>query len=204
MYFKWHILPSTSVSVIHAPLGMDRNDNLPFFLRDKLRLHRHQQQLKSLLLEKENLPETLRYDPHGRPYLTPGHHISLSHSGEAAAMAVSAGARTGIDIQEFSPKVLHVLPRIASPQETETALRDETGQTAHYVWSAKEAVYKAAGIRGLSLRDDIRLDFYGGLPYRARVNENGREIRYRLYPYRLNEYFLITAVEEKPEEIRLR
>ena len=68
-------------------------------------------------------------------------HISVSHS----------RSEVGVDIESPSPRVARVVPRVMRPDEP--ALIDPLR-----AWTAKEAVFKCAGVDGLVL-SDIRLDY---------------------------------------------
>ncbi|MCC5945528.1 MAG: 4'-phosphopantetheinyl transferase superfamily protein [Bernardetiaceae bacterium] len=82
-------------------------------------------------------------------------HISYSHTAEYCAVALSAHKAVGIDIEKPRPQVLKIAPRVFSQKELNLA---HSIEDLSLFWSAKEAVYKCAGIRGLSLREEIRLE----------------------------------------------
>lgn len=76
--------------------------------------------------------------------------ISLSHSRRRLAIVVGADAPAGIDIEEPSPRLARVVPRVLNAAEP-------AGIDPLKAWTAKEAVFKCAGIGGLVL-SDISLD----------------------------------------------
>ena len=77
-------------------------------------------------------------------------HISVSHSRSEVAVAISTDGPVGVDIESPSPRVARVVTREMGPDEP--ALIDPLR-----AWTAKEAVFKCAGVDGLVL-SDIRLD----------------------------------------------
>lgn len=90
----------------------------------------------------------ITHGPAGEPILS-GFHISVSHSRTHIAIALSRHAQPGIDIEPPSPRLARVVPRIMRPDEPE-------GIDPLRAWTAKEAVFKCAGVEGLVL-SDIRL-----------------------------------------------
>lgn len=93
--------------------------------------------LYCLLGEKKIIKHTRS----GRPQITDGSfQISISHSGNYAAILLHPCRRTGIDIEVRSNRVLRVAHRFVSPQE----YVDETQKTLHLLlhWSAKETMFK--------------------------------------------------------------
>ncbi|MGF1533890.1 MAG: 4'-phosphopantetheinyl transferase family protein [Bernardetiaceae bacterium] len=113
-------------------------------------------------------------DTFGRPLLR-GHtdwQISLSHSADMVAVALSYRRSVGLDIQVFDPKIERVVGRVLSLEELRWA---NTPERRCIGWCAKEALYKWHGKGGLSFREDIRMDTRDPLPSRAWVR--GYELR---------------------------
>jgi phosphopantetheine--protein transferase-like protein len=99
-----------------------------------------------------------RSDDQGKPFLVNfSKHISISHSGDYAAVMISDQSEVGIDIEHMSPKIVKLAPKFLSTKEL--SFINQTYQIAHlYVcWCAKEAIYKLHGKRGVSLLNDIHL-----------------------------------------------
>lgn len=80
--------------------------------------------------------------------------ISLSHCRTGACIAISEDVKNfGIDIEEESEKLQRVKEKFINEAESKF-INDEQLLLA---WTIKEAVYKAAGVSGLSLREDIKI-----------------------------------------------
>ena len=78
--------------------------------------------------------------------------ISLSHCRSGACIALGAITQPfGIDIEDVSDKLARVAPKFINAREA-TFIEHDMLLSA---WTVKEAVYKAAGTPGLSLRDGI-------------------------------------------------
>ena len=88
----------------------------------------------------------LSYDGE-RPVLPRG-YLSLSHGGEWAVAAYHPLLPVGIDVEAPRAQLERVIARVASEREV-SELDHAT------VWGAKEAVYKAAGIKGLDWKKEI-------------------------------------------------
>lgn len=110
---------------------------------------------------------------HGKPELPgTGLQVSVSHSGNRVAVAVTRAGAVGIDVEEISTSVnpAELLPHVIGTGEPRTpALATATG--FHRMWTRKEAVLKATG-QGLRVplsevwvsapEDDPRVLFLGG------------------------------------------
>lgn len=91
-------------------------------------------------------------DPLGAPHLaangltTPSPFISLSHSGNLVACAISNRARLGIDIEQIRPDRPIAALAGAAFGPTEAAAVDAAGIDAFYrIWTLREALAKASG-----------------------------------------------------------
>ena len=90
----------------------------------------------------------LSYDGE-RPMLPRG-YLSLSHGGDWAVAAYHPLLPVGIDVEAPRAQLKQVIARVASAREV-AELDHAT------VWGAKEAVYKAAGIKGLDWKKEINV-----------------------------------------------
>lgn len=87
--------------------------------------------------------------PHGRPSL-PGSrlHLSVAHSGNWVAVAVTSAGPVGIDVEYCDPDRLNAAPRVLAVEES--ALYDllsgpERLEAFYTYWVRKEAILKATG-----------------------------------------------------------
>ena len=93
----------------------------------------------------------LGHDADGAPLLD-GWHVSVSHSRGMAVLALSKERRIGVDIEDDRREMLaRVAPKFLTEGEME-AIND-----LQLAWTIKEAVYKAAGIKTLPIRDGIEI-----------------------------------------------
>lgn len=108
------------------------------------------------LLHALNLPTTVDHHADGSPYIN-GYQgqVSISHSHRSATVALCPdGRRPGIDTETWRPQLERVRHKFLSP--TELVIYD-TPAMLLMAWCMKEAAYKAAGIPGLHITDDIIL-----------------------------------------------
>ncbi len=108
---------------------------------------------------------TLETDPEGRPYLGDcAYYVSISHSAEAVACAVSESP-VGIDIEKIKPVKTALVNYVCLPKEREYVNARETPVVADRetllrffeVWTGKEACFKKTGGGMLSI-DTLLLD----------------------------------------------
>ena len=99
-------------------------------------------------------PQSLAFGagPQGKPYLQqPASplHFNLSHSGNRAALAVTRGARCGVDIQKVRPVAdREIAERFFCANETRWLKSLPSGERNHglfRLWSVKESILKASG-----------------------------------------------------------
>lgn len=102
----------------------------------------------------------IEYTPAGAPFVAdcPEVHISVSHSADFVAVAVS-DRRCAVDIERTDRRFGSVMPRYVS--EAEQPLCREWIHAA-VVWCAKEAMYKYAGREGADFLRDIRVTYIAG------------------------------------------
>lgn len=99
----------------------------------------------------------IEYNEVGAPTVdTPNRHISVAHSRGMVAVAI-ADERVGIDIETSERNFERAASRFLS--EEERALCSDELWPA-MVWTAKEAMYKYYGERGVELDEDLRIVGY--------------------------------------------
>jgi nicotinamide riboside kinase/phosphopantetheinyl transferase len=129
----------------------------------------------------------LSYDGE-RPVLPRG-YLSLSHGGDWAVAAFHPLLPVGIDVEAPRAQLERVIARVASAREV-AELDHAT------VWGAKEAVYKAAGIKGLDWKKEIEVRS----PREAMCTRSGE--RYALEAFQMDHDHVVVAVR-KPLRIVL-
>ena len=110
------------------------------------------------LLKSLDIPSAMhQYDEKGAPFLTDGRCISITHSGEIAAVAISPTA-VGIDLEPYKEKIKRVASRFLHRSELQ---KPSALDEIHYLtqlWTAKEALYKLYKKPGLVLKEQLCID----------------------------------------------
>lgn len=96
----------------------------------------------------------LVYDELGKPHLKDDKHISISHSFDFAAIALS-NQNIGIDIEQVKEKVLRIAPRFMEMWHLEDLSETDQMKKATVIWGTKEAIFKIKNEVGISFPDHI-------------------------------------------------
>lgn len=110
------------------------------------------------LLQNEDPELTINYDSQGKPYLNTQKGISISHSKEIAAIGISNEIDFGIDVQYKTDKILNIQNKFLSNNEKQNLGDTPSLESLIKLWSAKESIYKALGIKGVSFSNDLEID----------------------------------------------
>jgi 4'-phosphopantetheinyl transferase len=108
------------------------------------------------LLDKffENETWSLEYTKAKKPYLKGRpEHISISHSHDKLAITCNTEQNTGVDIELIREKVLNIRQKFLNTEEL--AFAGNHTETLTGLWAAKEAIYKAYGLKEVDFRENI-------------------------------------------------
>ena len=111
---------------------------------------------KVLALENSNYKIT--YDINGKPLLNSKYNISISHSHEIAAIAISDNSKIGLDVQLKQNKIFNIQNKFLNKSEKLNIGDDPTVDILTMVWTSKESIYKAIGLKGVSFSENIKID----------------------------------------------
>ena len=93
----------------------------------------------------------LYYDTAGKPHLTDGRRISITHSHHFTGIILSDSVHVGIDIEKQREKILRIAHKFTPIREYRTiANTDALIRKLTIVWGAKESMYKIYEEAGLS------------------------------------------------------
>lgn len=129
----------------------------------------HQEQLLSirqLLLNCNYKDSDLHYLDTGKPYLSDGSSISITHTSKYTAIAIAKNdIRLGIDIEVQNPKLFNISKRFLHITEHMHVMQftEDCQKIAllSILWSYKESLYKYYDIKGLSFANQMYCeDFY--------------------------------------------
>lgn len=150
----WHI--TESEQDLAAPVTLE-NYSKKRISSMKSEIHRRAYLSVRHLLAIANYTDAdLTYNKNGKPSLSDGVEISITHSYEFAAIILGAQP-VGIDIEKQREKITRIANKFVSDKEFEYL--DKTSKDylkkLTTIWGAKEAVYKLYGQPGVSFLQHI-------------------------------------------------
>ena len=110
------------------------------------------------VLSLENSDYEITYDINGKPLLNSKSNISISHSHEIAAVAISDNSKIGLDVQLKESKIVNIQNKFLNKYEKSNIGDDPTVDILTMVWTSKESIYKAVGLKGISFSKNIKID----------------------------------------------
>ncbi|MGZ3865737.1 MAG: 4'-phosphopantetheinyl transferase family protein [Bacteroidia bacterium] len=123
------------------------------------------------------------YEKSGKPYITNGPHISITHSHDYLAVIFCKHCAVGIDIEKVRDKIINVRRKFMSADELKHVIDSSLEQHTIY-WCVKEALYKAAGIEGLIFAEHMFVEPFSysekGGEINAVLKHNHSEKKYTL------------------------
>lgn len=150
----WHITESSDELLERLDLDPFVMEQVYRFSSEKRR--REYLAVRVMLSEICGSPQTIEYLPSGMPYLADhSQQISITHTGEYAAVILHPCHPVGIDIERVSDKVARVKHKFLN--KSELAFVDSRSEKTHLalMWSAKEALYKVMGQESVDFINDI-------------------------------------------------
>ena len=110
------------------------------------------------LLALENSDYKITYDINGKPSLNSKYNISISHSHEIAAIAISDNSKIGLDVQLNKNKIFNIQHKFLSLSEKLNIGENPSLNILTMIWTCKESIYKAIGLKGISFSENIKID----------------------------------------------
>jgi phosphopantetheinyl transferase len=110
------------------------------------------------VLALENSDYKINYNNNGKPSLNSKYNISISHSHEIAAVAISDNSKIGLDVQLKESKIFNIQNKFLNKYEKSNIGDDPTVDILTMVWTSKESIYKAVGLKGISFSKNIKID----------------------------------------------
>jgi 4'-phosphopantetheinyl transferase len=154
----WHITESADELLQHSML--------PVSMREESMLYRHEQRKKQWLAARICIASLLKrndyslfYDSEGKPRIINSEmHISVTHSGEYAAVMLAESAGSGIDIEKISNRIEKVEDKFLSGKESKFISNDLRPLHLTTCWAVKECIFKYHGCKELDFRTRILIE----------------------------------------------
>lgn len=96
----------------------------------------------------------LYYDAFGKPHLSDGKCISISHSHTFSAIAISDHP-IGLDVEQVKEKILKIASRFMDVSHLENLSETEKMKKATVIWGIKESIFKIKNESGISFPKHI-------------------------------------------------
>jgi 4'-phosphopantetheinyl transferase len=129
---------------------------------DSMKSELHQRGFLSIrhLLKEVGLSDNdLVYDEFGKPHVTNGKYISITHSFTYTGIILSDKVPVGIDIEMQRDKILKIAHKFTPFQEYKTiANHSALISKLTIVWGAKESLYKIYGKKKLRFLEHIYIE----------------------------------------------
>lgn len=147
-----------------------------------------------IINELSDIDVCILKDDFGKPYIKGSSmHISLSHSNDYFASAISADF-IGIDIEKISSKAQKIQSKFCASSDLHFL---NTGENLDFfytrLWTIKESVYKAYGKKSLIFKDQIVLKSNNECvvyPDKTRI------INYYIQTFTINDYIFSIALQK--------
>jgi phosphopantetheinyl transferase len=136
----------------------------------------------------------LSYDSNGKPFLSNGKHIAISHSGDYAVLAIS-NQNIGVDIEKKQTKLKRIASKFIGAEADFITKKDELTFLTK-IWTAKEALYKLKNKKGLSFKKQIEIQAFkvNASKTNALLKINNTAKTYQIHYYSLEKYILAFAI----------
>lgn len=117
--------------------------------------------VRQLLLHAGYLDSDLSYSSCGRPMLSDGKYISISHSFDYATIIIGEQI-VGIDVEKKREKISVIAEKFCSQIELEACAHSaERIHLLTQIWCVKEAMFKMCESRSLSFKDHMSVSLNG-------------------------------------------
>jgi len=114
--------------------------------------------IRYLLASEGYTDHDLFYDENGKPHLTDGKHISITHSFIFSAIIIS-DIEVGIDIEKKREKIIRIAHKFTEIDEYQKLNhKDVIIRKLTIVWCAKESLYKSFNRVGLTFLNHINVE----------------------------------------------
>ena len=112
--------------------------------------------IRLILQELINDDKTVNHTSQGQPFLSDkSYQISISHSTDYAVVLLHKSKKVGVDIENFSHRILKIEKRFISKDE----YIDSEKRTLHLIlhWCAKETLYKLMDSTEIIFKDHLHI-----------------------------------------------
>jgi len=194
-YF-WHITEDVT-SLFRAVSLRDTS----LFRLEGMKSEEHQRGFLAVRMLLQHLGYTdydLTYDEAGKPHLSDGKHISISHSHEFSCICIS-DELMGIDLEKLKEKTLKIAPRFMEVKHLENLSISEQVVKATVIWGVKESIFKIKNEKGISFPEHIFEDEFclNDGKCTAKLHFNNQIENFYFQFYNVEAYIFVCAFPKK-------
>lgn len=191
-YF-WHITEDVT-SLFRAASLKDTS----LFRLEGMKSEEHQRGFLAVRMLLQHLGYTdydLTYDEAGKPNLSDGKNISISHSHEFSCICIS-DELMGIDLEKLKEKTLKIAPRFMDVKHLVNLSKEQQLQKATVVWGIKEAIFKIKNEKGISFPNHIFEDEFdlSDATCVAELKFNKQIEKFNIHFYSIEDYIFVCAI----------
>ncbi|MBT4952268.1 MAG: 4'-phosphopantetheinyl transferase superfamily protein [Pelagibacteraceae bacterium] len=149
------------------------------------------------ILDIENPDYKINYNHNGKPSLNNGCNVSISHSHKITAVAISNNYKIGLDVQLKVNKIFNIQNKFLNKSEKLYIGDNPSVNILTMIWTSKESIYKALGLKGISFSKNIKIDKFLEKDKTGKgIYINGIEkVKFDLKFFNINEYIICYAYE---------
>tara|TARA_X000000368_G_scaffold414145_1_gene403471 strand:- start:1649 stop:2227 length:579 start_codon:yes stop_codon:yes gene_type:complete len=149
------------------------------------------------ILDIENPDYKINYNHNGKPSLNNGCNVSISHCHKIAAVAISSNYKIGLDVQLKVKKIFNIQNKFLNKSEKLYIGDNPSLNILTMIWTSKESIYKALGLKGISFSKNIKIDKFLEKDKTGKgIYINGIEkVKFDLKFFKIKEYIICYAYE---------
>ena len=136
----------------------------------------------------------LTYDESGKPYLSDGKYISISHSNHFSCICVGDEIM-GIDIEILKEKTLKIAPRFLELKHLENLSVSDKIIKSTVIWGIKESIFKIKNEVGISFPEHIFEEEFclSDGKCSAELHFNNTIEKFKIHFYKVEDYIFVCA-----------
>lgn len=108
-----------------------------------------------VLLNALSPNERIEYEVTGRPRLSSGRYISISHSQKRVAVLLSTRCEVAVDIEKFRSNISAIASKFVSESDRHAWGYPLTDEDLHVIWGAKEVLFKLHSLGDVDFRQHL-------------------------------------------------
>jgi len=140
----------SDISFLEKNTGLSESEKITYSKFSNIKRKTEWLNARYILQNDFKIPAGIIYDKEGKPSLSNGTNISISHSANEIAIIVSKEHNVALDLEFVREKILRIKHKFLHQSDKELIAKlDSEIQALTLVWSAKETMLKLYGKKDL-------------------------------------------------------